>query len=133
MVMQFEKAQKSFIDHLQIERGLSPNSIAAYGRDLERFASYLIGQKLDFQTLQKHSTLELPQALILNDQLLDTEETDPVPANTAQDEQQLTRQHTSDSPEINAKSPNDTPTNSVFDLSKISITSPSGFFPRRRL
>jgi integrase/recombinase XerD len=49
--MQFEKAQKSFIDHLQIERGLSPNSTAAYLRDLQRFASYLTMQKLDFQSL----------------------------------------------------------------------------------
>jgi integrase/recombinase XerD len=49
--MQFDKAQKSFIDHLQIERGLSPNSIAAYGRDLDRFASYLTKMELDFQVL----------------------------------------------------------------------------------
>jgi integrase/recombinase XerD len=49
--MQFDKAQKSFIDHLQIERGLSPNSIAAYGRDLDRFASYLTKMELDFQAL----------------------------------------------------------------------------------
>lgn len=58
MVMQFEKAQKSFIDHLQIERGLSPNSIAAYGRDLDRFASYLIAQKLDYQTLTAEDLTE---------------------------------------------------------------------------
>lgn len=49
--MQFDKAQKSFIDHLKIERGLSPNSIAAYGRDLDRFASYLTKMELDFQAL----------------------------------------------------------------------------------
>ena len=49
--MQFDKAQKSFIDHLKIERGLSPNSIAAYGRDLDRFANYLTKMELDFQAL----------------------------------------------------------------------------------
>jgi integrase/recombinase XerD len=56
--MQFEKAQKSFIDHLQIERGLSTNSIAAYGRDLDRFALYLFAQKLDFQSLTPENLTE---------------------------------------------------------------------------
>lgn len=58
MVMQFEKAQKSFIDHLQIERGLSPNSIAAYGRDLDRFASYIFSRKLDYQRLTAENLTE---------------------------------------------------------------------------
>jgi integrase/recombinase XerD len=56
--MQFDKAQKSFIDHLQIERGLSPNSIAAYGRDLDRFASYLTKMELDFQALTAEDLTE---------------------------------------------------------------------------
>ena len=63
MVMQFDKAQKSFIDHLQIERGLSPNSIAAYGRDLDRFARYLTKKDLDFQTLNTENLTEYEIAL----------------------------------------------------------------------
>jgi integrase/recombinase XerD len=61
--MQFEKAQKSFIDHLQIERGLSPNSIAAYGRDLDRFTSYLTKKDLDFQALTTEDLTEYEIAL----------------------------------------------------------------------
>jgi len=61
--MQFEKAQKSFIDHLQIERGLSPNSIAAYGRDLDRFARYLTEKDLDFQALNTENLTEYEIAL----------------------------------------------------------------------
>ena len=61
--MQFEKAQKSFIDHLQIERGLSPNSIAAYGRDLHRFARYLTKKDLDFQALNAENLTEYEIAL----------------------------------------------------------------------
>jgi integrase/recombinase XerD len=61
--MQFEKAQKSFIDHLQIERGLSPNSIAAYGRDLDRFAGYLTKKDLDFQALNTENLTEYEIAL----------------------------------------------------------------------
>jgi integrase/recombinase XerD len=56
--MQFDKAQKSFIDHLQIERGLSPNSIAAYGRDLDRFARYLTKKDLGFQALNTENLTE---------------------------------------------------------------------------
>lgn len=36
-----DEAVQSFLDHLSIERGLSPNTIAAYGRDLSGFMKYL--------------------------------------------------------------------------------------------
>jgi len=49
--MQFESARKSFIDHLQIERGLSLNSIAAYGRDLNNFGIFLAQRELDFEKI----------------------------------------------------------------------------------
>ena len=58
MVMQFERAQKSFLDHLQIERGLSVNSTSAYNRDLNRFAAYLIEQSLDYQLLTSKDLTE---------------------------------------------------------------------------
>jgi integrase/recombinase XerD len=45
--MQFEKAAKSFLDHLQIERALSVNSIAAYKRDLAKFQAFLNDKSLD--------------------------------------------------------------------------------------
>ena len=49
--MKFEHARKSFIDHLQIERGLSPNSIAAYSRDLSSFGLFLSAHELDFERI----------------------------------------------------------------------------------
>ena len=30
-----------FLDHLTVERGLAPNTVEAYRRDLSRFATYL--------------------------------------------------------------------------------------------
>ena len=32
---------EAFIDYLRIEKGLSPNSIAAYGQDLKKYINYL--------------------------------------------------------------------------------------------
>jgi integrase/recombinase XerD len=53
MVMQFEKVAKSFLDHLQIERALSANSIAAYKRDLAKFQTYLIDSSLDLENVSE--------------------------------------------------------------------------------
>ena len=62
-VMQFESARKGFLDHLQIERGLSPNSIAAYSRDLTNFGVYLDSRGLDFEKIDSSVATEFEIAL----------------------------------------------------------------------
>ena len=57
MVMQFEKVVKSFLDHLQIERALSENSVAAYKRDLKKFGSFLLDNNLDFATILENQII----------------------------------------------------------------------------
>ena len=44
--MDYELATQSFLNHLQIEKGLAQNTISAYRRDLTKFGLFLNGQNL---------------------------------------------------------------------------------------
>jgi integrase/recombinase XerD len=55
----FDIAASSFLNHLQIERGLAANSIAAYRRDLEKFKMFLNGQDLSDVTAEVITAFEV--------------------------------------------------------------------------
>ena len=57
-VLSFDLAASSFLNHLQIERGLAANSIAAYKRDLTKFNSFLNGFALNEVTPEVINSFE---------------------------------------------------------------------------
>jgi len=54
----FELAASSFLNHLQIERGLALNSVAAYRRDLEKFHTFLDARILQEVTPEVIATFQ---------------------------------------------------------------------------
>ena len=54
----FELAASSFLNHLQIERGLALNSVAAYRRDLEKFRTFLDARILQEVTPEVIATFQ---------------------------------------------------------------------------
>ena len=49
--MNFEGVKSSYLDQLRIERGLSPNSISSYSRDLAKFERFMDQAKRDYVKL----------------------------------------------------------------------------------
>ncbi|MCK4244694.1 MAG: site-specific tyrosine recombinase XerD [Candidatus Omnitrophica bacterium] len=46
---------KDFLEHLKMERGLSPNTIASYGYDLEKYRKFLDEKKIPFVKISEES------------------------------------------------------------------------------
>lgn len=56
--LNFDLSSTSFLNHLQIERGLASNSIAAYRRDLNKFGNFLNGMSLTEVTPETIASFE---------------------------------------------------------------------------
>lgn len=56
--MDFERARSGYLDQLRIERGLSPHSVAAYARDLEKLGVFLKDKNLQLHHLTADDVIE---------------------------------------------------------------------------
>ncbi|MDQ1576956.1 MAG: integrase/recombinase XerD [Microbacteriaceae bacterium] len=62
--MTLEAAVDSYLRHVSIERGLSPNTVAAYRRDLGTYASWLAGHGVsDLAAIGQHQVAEFSRYL----------------------------------------------------------------------
>ena len=58
-----EAAIERFLRHLQIERGLSSNTLAAYGRDLRKFAAFAAHRKISLEQVDRDAVLDFLSSL----------------------------------------------------------------------
>src|SRR5215218_7424677 len=54
-----QRALRTYLDHLAVERGLAANTLSSYRRDLRRYASFLAGRGLtDLAAVRESSVSE---------------------------------------------------------------------------
>ncbi len=58
-----ERVFRNYLNHLQVEKGLAPNTVAAYQRDIRRFLSYLLSRKCQVAAVGKVELSEYVQRL----------------------------------------------------------------------
>ena len=60
--MKSEDCLKLFLDHLSVERGLSPNTLLAYGRDIRSYLQGLEKRRVPFEKVRQDDLLSLMMA-----------------------------------------------------------------------
>ena len=58
MEVTLEKAIHGFLQHLQVERGLAANTLAAYGQDLAKFSAFLRARRRDLADIGRDDIIE---------------------------------------------------------------------------
>jgi len=58
-----QNLEARFLDYLRVEKGLAPNTLLAYGSDLEKLAKFANERGRDLLTLERHDLVEFVQHL----------------------------------------------------------------------
>ena len=61
--MEFPATISSFLTHVRVEKGLSANTVSAYGRDLQKFQEFALQRKLTLETVGRDSLVDFLAAL----------------------------------------------------------------------
>jgi integrase/recombinase XerD len=56
--MKMDSAMRAYFNYVKVEKGLSPNTIAAYTRDLRKFAQFAQQSGLDLETVSRDSIVD---------------------------------------------------------------------------
>jgi integrase/recombinase XerD len=56
--MEIPAAVSSFLMHVRVEKGLSANTLAAYRRDLQKFAEFALKRKLSLETVKRDDLVD---------------------------------------------------------------------------
>lgn len=63
-----ERQRDAYLAHVAVERGLSPHTIGAYRRDLDRYAAFLRGQGIDaLEAVRREHVAQFAQSLSTGD------------------------------------------------------------------
>ena len=61
--MEVDPARDAFLNYLRVERGLSSNTLDAYGSDMYKFSTFLIEKKLALAKVQRDDVVEFLSGL----------------------------------------------------------------------
>ena len=56
--MELSASISSFLMHVKVEKGLSPNTVAAYRRDLAKFDQFAQKRKLSLQSIRRDDLVD---------------------------------------------------------------------------
>jgi integrase/recombinase XerD len=61
--MDIAAAISAFLNHVRVEKGLSPNTVSAYGRDMGKFEAFVKKRKIDFKDITQDELVDFLSSL----------------------------------------------------------------------
>ena len=62
--MEISAAITAFLTHVRVEKGLSPNTVSAYGRDMTKFEAFAKPRKLTLTSISRDDLMDFLSELL---------------------------------------------------------------------